>query len=204
MPSTKTHLVSYDKGLIFQFILHELCTASHTLNEFYQTESHDTLKILCGSIRVFPWSTQEGVFAKLKNYCCLLAELNKKTDDFLVRYSENTWLLAHQIQDAYYDNKPLTPFIEKLNRTFNKLSKQVELHFTEYRKDENVIYFVIRNHKSIDSVFGLNFTHELIEELFPKGIQEAEAFLQQRFKKRGFNHLLPKITYELQRTCHPY
>ena len=62
-----------------------------------------------------------------------------------------------------------------------------------YAKNQYVLFFLLRKHQQIDTIYGKGTVARIFLALFSKGIVEATQYLLQKFSALGYNHLIPSI-----------
>jgi hypothetical protein len=232
-------------SLLFQFILSDLMQAHRIVQEtnrlanrwkqssnapFAQSVGSKFFLLLKTSVnklvgssqdymRIFSWSIENGILAKLKNNCGFFTQ-NSHSDDknalVLQRYANNTWLLCLRCLDiiraiehdalldvlgkakplGYYSNV-LFQTLEKMTLSMQRFSRiLIRLLFT-FKEDENVIFFLLRCKEELDSLYGINAVIKLLEQMYPGGLQEVGHFLSKKYASRGFDNLLPVIANKI-------
>lgn len=200
--------------LLFQFILSEFIDAYAEIKHLDALcHAHETtdwriiqasMKKLIGSprdyMRLFTWGIDEGYLSKLKAYCALHVQ---KTDSegkeliALQHYAEKVWQACIQSYDlltgAPQDRPAFLAAIEKTVASMQRLAKHLTRIIHQFREDENIIYFVIKNHKAFDKLYGSRFVFKLLGRLYPKGIRETQQFLAKKYAARGFDNIVSAI-----------
>jgi hypothetical protein len=199
--------------LLYQFILSEMILAYNEL-QMVQAMQEQGLSIekftsclqhLAGSaqdyMRLFTWS-DDSILAKLKSYSDLfLSYGEEKATDLHVEINK-IWLLSMQvmaiIKSHNHDSTLLNNLLNKMHRSFKRMASIASQIALDYKRNENVILFLIRNHEQTDKMFGNKFTAKLLKKMFPKGINEALHFLTEKYSERGFEHILPLMHSKLK------
>lgn len=60
-----------------------------------------------------------------------------------------------------------------------------------YKKDENVLFFLLMNHEKLDVLFGKQGTAKAFRNTIE--FEEAKRWISKQYEKRGFSHLIPHI-----------
>ncbi len=161
-------------------------------------------------MRLFAWNHEDGILARLKNHCLYLREAfsfqSKKESHTLFKmqnYINKAFINCLQSLDALHltdkieiSEKQIQNLHKLLNqiispmRKFSKLAASV---MQKFRNDENVLFFMLRHKSDLDRLYGSQFVFKLINRMYKKGIDEFSDFLLDRYKKRGFHHLIPGI-----------
>ena len=170
-------------------------------------------------MRIFSWSIENGILAKLKNNCDFFAQNSCSEDKnalILQRYANNTWLLClrcldimraieHEVLvDALSKAKPLGYYanilfqtLEKMNLSLQRFSRILLRLLLAFKEDENVVYFLLRSKDELDALYGPDSVRKLLEQMYPRGLQEAGHFLLKKYASRGFENLLPIIAAKI-------
>ena len=159
-------------------------------------------------MRIFTWNLNDGILAKLKNYCSYFAN-NISPDDpdvsALQRNAERAWIncleCIDQIREAEKlptrgtpDLPSLKTYMEKMVQRLRRLSRVAGNIVLRFKEDENVLLFLLNHQDQLDRLYEDQFVAKLFHKMFPKGLQQAEEFLVEQYASRGFDHLLPQIT----------
>ncbi len=224
----RRHLKAYHQQhrLLLQFIWSDLILAhQHTiecvrLNEELKKPQKSmtrnallhALKVhvtkLAGSahdyMRLFAWG-DEGIFAKLKNYCTLFSQNandENKEQLELLREANKGWLLAlealNDMQVPLHNEKtlesgPLSVVVAKIGVSIDRMKKLVALLAMPLYTDENVLLFIIRHHEALDRLHGSGFVKKTLMKMYPQGLEASERFLIKKYKARGFTQMIPLI-----------
>ncbi|HEV8051018.1 MAG TPA: hypothetical protein VGP47_00875 [Parachlamydiaceae bacterium] len=165
---------------------------------------HPVLTKLVGStrdyMRLFSWNFSEGLLPKLRTYCALFLQ-NADTDEkeliAIQHYADKIWQNCLQALDALHevpqDRTQLFASLEKSSSAMQRFAKLMTRLIHQFRNDENVIFYVLRNHKTFDKLYGNRFVIKLFSKIYPKGLKEAHNLLITKFTDRGFENMLPSI-----------
>lgn len=171
----------------------------------------NSLQTLTGSIqeymRFISWNLEEGILSKLKCYASLYAantEVLHSKQLQLDKFAHDAWRASLESLDILRmipdqkDNLSLYECLRErlshLTTLFKKLGKLLAELLLEFSKDENVLYFILRNKEKLDQIFGAGFVKKTFLRMYPKGIEQAEEFVKKRYTVRGFDHLIGSIT----------
>lgn len=163
-----------DTSLLFQFILSEFIEVQALL----QQQDVPLVKLVGSSqglVRLFSLSQNDGVLTKLKNNCAYFSQ-NKD----LHYHTEHAWLSCVE------KNLP------KTSEHMYSLSRAIYNMIPQYREDENIVFYILKNHTELNKSFSVN---ALMNEMYPRG---PEEFLVKRYLDRGFKHLIPTIIKNLE------
>lgn len=234
-----------NNSLLFQFILSDLIQANRIVKEtnqlanrwkqttaapFVQQAGNKLFHMLKASIsklvgssqdymRIFSWSIENGILAKLKNNCGFFAENSSSEDKnalILQRYANNTWLLCLRCldimraieHDALVDvlskAKPLGTYsnilfqtLEKMTLSLQRFSRILIRLLLAFKEDENVVFFLLRSKEEVEGLYGPDSVLKLLQQMYPRGLQEAGHFLLKKYASRGFDNLLPLISSKI-------
>lgn len=164
----------------------------------------ETLVTLVGAtrdyMRLFSWNYSEGILAKLRTYCILFLQ-NADTDEkeliAIQHYADKIWLNSVQAIDAFHempiDRHSLYSSVERSSSAMQRFAKQITRQILQFKHDENVIFFILRNHKAFDKLYGNRYVARLFSKMYPKGLKDALSFLLDKYATRGFENMLPRI-----------
>jgi hypothetical protein len=150
--------------------------------------------------RLFSWNYSEGILAKLRTYCILFlqnADIDEKELIAIQHYADKIWLNCTQAIDALHeiptDRHSLYSSLEKTSSAMQRFAKQITRQILLFKHDENVVFFILRNHKSFDRLYGNRFVARLFSKMYPKGLKDALSFLTTKYAERGFDNMLSII-----------
>jgi glutamine synthetase adenylyltransferase len=151
-------------------------------------------------MRLFSWNFNEGLLSKLRTYCSLFLQ-NDDTDEkeliAIQHYAEKIWHHYLQALDALQevpqDRTQLLTSLDKASSAMHRFAKLIPRLAYHFKHDENVILFLLKNHKILDRLYTNRFVIKLLTKMYPKGIKEVQHFLIEKYSARGFENLLPSI-----------
>lgn len=151
-------------------------------------------------MRLFSWNFSEGVISKLRTYCALFLQ-NADTDEkeliAIQHYADKIWQNCLQAADALHempqDHTQLFTALEKSSSAMQRFAKLITRLIHQFRNDENVMFYILRNHKTFDKLFGNRYIIKLFSKVYSKGLKEAEHLLIRKYSGRGFENILPSI-----------
>lgn len=208
--------------LLLQFIWSELLLAHHAITQaktaldmLQINNSQEVLDLLVTHITRLSGSAQEymrlfsgdddGIFNKLRNYCVLFSLQNpdQKTCLSMVQEANKAWLLAVQTlamirMSSHEGNNAqgiakAPAYINKMQRCLERLVRLNSNMSLKYQNNENVIFFLVRNHREIDAMYSQGYTLKLLRKMVGKNRNKIQQFLVKKYTERGFEHLLPLI-----------
>jgi hypothetical protein len=188
---------------------------------FYNLKS--CISKLAGSsqeyMRFFSWNNEDGALAKLKNNCAYFSqnsEYEEKDIRNLHRFAHKAWLLClraldmmrlieHEslLDEPNSEESPdshlalLMQTIHKVNLSIERVAALIVRLFTQFREDENVVFFLLRYKEQLNELYGTNFVFKLLLQMYPKGLKQASHFLLKKYAGRGFDNLLPIIASKI-------
>jgi hypothetical protein len=192
--------------LLFQFIFSEVILAHEEMHKIALLQDKNALperievhlaKLSGGAMeymRLFSWN-DDSILAKLKNYCHLFLAYEHEKAKEMSEQADKAWLLSFEaIGELKKGNLPeLNNALSKLNRCLKRIAKLALQMTQHFQRDENVIFFLMRNQEKLDMLYGRKFTKKLLLKMFPDGLEEVQAFLIKKYSLRNFDHLIPLI-----------
>ncbi len=156
------------------------------------------------TMRLFSRNFSQGILIKLKNYCAFYVEKVGGTDNYMMEAAERSWIYSLQALDIIHQlhhqgaPKPqefiaLKGIIEKMSHCISSLARQISEVLILYRQNENIIYFILRFHSQLDSIYGEKFCQRLLDKMYPKGKNSIEYYICRRYSQRGFHNQIPHI-----------
>lgn len=159
-------------------------------------------------MRIFAWNLNEGIIAKFKQYATFFANNLDPQDTLAIqleRQAERTWtdclVCLDQTREQITlpskepaDLRLLISNAEKLHVRVEKISQILAKILHQFRDDETVLYYLLRNQTALSEIWGVAFLPDLFLKLFPEGKEEVECFLSSRYNKRHFTHVIPNLT----------
>ncbi len=175
-------------------------------------EAFDSIALLAGGtnqhMRIFTWNLNEGIIAKLKQYATLFANNLDPKDTHAVqleKHAERAWTDCLECLDQTREQiklpskEPanlniLVSNATKLHIRIKKISQILAGILPQFRDDETVLYYLLRNQNDLSKLWGNSFLPDLFLQLFPNGKEEVECFLHSRYNKRHFTHVIQNLT----------
>lgn len=151
-------------------------------------------------MRLFSWNFSEGLLSKLRTYCSLFLQ-NADTDEkeliAIQHYAEKIWQTCLQATDALHeipqDRSSVFTALEKSSSAMQRFAKLITRLIHQFKDDENVIFFIMRNYKIFDKLYGQRFIIKLFTKIYPKGMKDVQQLLVKKYSERGFENVLPYI-----------
>jgi hypothetical protein len=151
-------------------------------------------------MRLFSWNFNEGLLSKLRAYCTLFLQNDDTNEKELIavqHYVDKIWQACVQASEATHEFPQERPLLfaalDKASAAMQRLAKLITRLIYQFRDDENVIFYILRNHQILDQLYGQKFTLKLMSKLYPKGLKEAHLLLTRKYQQRGFDNLVTPI-----------
>lgn len=217
--------------ILMQFIWTELILASHHAKEAkkilekFSSSSNNAGRLslmqclkehitkLSGSaqdyMRLFSWD-DDGILAKLKNYCAYLTQYKigqGKDQSDMSHEANKAWLFSLEALDclnmmsqskAFLKKNPLSETLIKIDRSISRLKNLTARLAMQFRTDENVLFFILRHQEQLDNLHRRGFVKTLMQKMFPKGKQAAQQMLIKKYSARGFQQFAPSIRSKIE------
>lgn len=190
--------------------------------KLFQTLKNSISKLVGSSqdyMRIFAWSIEDGILAKLKNNCGFFVQNSSSEDKnalILQRYANNTWLLCLRcidimrtiehdaLMDILNKAKPLEYYsnvlfqtLEKMTLSHQRFARILIRFLVNFKDDENVVFFLLRTKENLENLYGHQIVLKVLQQMYPGGVQEAGHFLIKKYASRGFDNLLPIISAKI-------
>jgi hypothetical protein len=222
-PRPRPQVKSYhqQRHLLVQFLLTELLrahTQASTIKTLFQTYQNAAplemlepiiahITQLVGSthkyMRLFD-SSDYGLLTKIKHHVNLLyqhAGLAQKEELLMHRELNHAVMITLKLLDvakqARFDQEIdfilLEESIEKVVRSLKRFSRLTVKTIRLFRRDENVLFFLLKQQQALNTLFGEHFVAKVFKKMFTHGLPEGERFILKRYRDRGFEYLLPVI-----------
>ena len=201
------HLSTHrDNSLLFQFIMVEFIRCCQTLEEAQQlmtllfadrkgqtfSDLKERVTALVGNdhYQQLPvWTREESHFNKLIQHCFYFNHEEKNLSDQLCRHSEYAFhhlLIAQEKLNGVYALEDVEIELENGARGMRRFKKVIPEITATFSYNENVLYFFLRHHAELDQQCGNGWTAKLFKRLFSGGIEEMQALISNRYRRRGF------------------
>lgn len=223
---SSTHTDYRDASLVFQFLLSEFLKVVNEASKLedrlfhYQQKKHDSylellapLTELSGGLPkntcFFPWGFAEGSLNKLSNFIIQyvrlegeskeLKEIQNLIDKSLKEAQKALEYLkaSQEASSSLYVEETLELHISQVLRAIKKLHKLVLPLLQNYKKNENVLFFLLRNQQDFRKIYGKRVFVQFFKEMYPSGPESLEKFLLKEYSKRGFKQLAKNINEKM-------
>lgn len=140
-----------------------------------------------------PWSPPRGILSRLRRDASRLSTEFTASDEAFVWWEtvEEAWRAAFVAHDQEI---PTHVMVSKLLDLLDRVTTQMLPLLDCFRKDENVMYCLLRHHAQIDQRLGRGYAGVLLQRLHSRGLSGLQSFLITSYRRRGFRELLPQIT----------
>lgn len=161
------------------------------------------------SVPHFYWNNDYGLLHKLNNYAALFSRTSSSDRDKALRiyqsisqsvlsciHLHNLLLTLQEVDHGVWkEHLPeISRQLIKLTTHIKQAIKCLPSVIEEYKKDENVVFFILRHRKEIETLFVKGSVKQLLEKMYSEGLSEAKKILIRRYQSRGFTQLLPIIS----------
>lgn len=216
-----------DASLVFQFLLSEFFKASKNITRLekslmeYQHESSDCfqkllapLKELCGSAPhqalFFPWGSEEGILNKLRNYMHVFISLKGHSKELLEvqniieKGAKEAFSALELVKEAELEKTSLyfRELIEKhlkvALRVLKKLPKIIFSLLLQFKKDENVLFFLLRFQNEFCEIYSKRALRDFFEKIHAQGLKGVNNYMVKRYTRRGFSQLAKPISEQFK------
>ncbi len=199
-----------NRNLLFQFYLNEFLAARTEIARWQNARKphFSQLKasfcLLAGPCQepfhYSPWNPEVGILLKLKHFSFTFAASaapHETKDLQLEQTASRLWKLGLDIsytisQAEKQVNASSSPLLDKeisnFIKSFHRLCELTTLFIKDFAKDENIVFYVLKNKDSFDAIYGTAYVKTLMAESHPDGIGQAASFLKNRFLQRGFEN----------------
>jgi hypothetical protein len=154
-----------------------------------------------------PWSLHRGFLTKLREYSDFLAQsMNEYSLGYrMYDHFHKAWLKCKQALDllvikrseASVNSDLVCKNIENANKEIRRGARLIAQTIIHFKDNENVVYCLLRCQDRIADLFGKEFLKRLLCRMHPPSLSKVKSFLKSRYLKRGFDHLIPIITNEI-------
>lgn len=140
-----------------------------------------------------PWSPPQGVLSRVRRDASRLsAEFTDSDEAFLWwEIVEEAWRAAFVIHEKRA--APTHAVISKIIDLLERVTTGLMSLLICFRKDENVVFCVLRHHLQLDQSLGYGYAATLLQRFHSRGLTGLQNFLVTNYKRRGFRELVPQI-----------
>lgn len=168
----------YNENLLIQFILHE---AFNTYKHLKKTPQPAYSKIARLDARMCPFNPlgSVGTLQKMEHYCKLIHTFSHLETSSLLELVEQSILSA-------VDEKE-----EAFKKYFSDISTFLYSFLIDFKNEETVLFYLLRNQKNLDLLFGKRSTSTFFKH-------HVDISVFQRYLDRGFQEIIPLIEQYLK------
>lgn len=153
------------------------------------------------------WS--KGPLTKFKEYCELFSRntSHQNNQNITLHLAANhAWLHAlyslelanfcqdntrHHTSESQIIFLSLKQGLAELKKKINQIYRFLPRYITPYQNNENVVLCLLRRKELLDKIYATDFINKQLK--WSMNISDLKKLLLQRYKDRGFVHLLPMI-----------
>lgn len=217
-----SHSYFRDPSLVFQFLLAEFLKTfkeeaklSDRLFQYQQKKRDSYLDLLApltelsgclpAQTSFFPWGFAEGSLNKLNSliqqYMQLegdsieLKEIQNLIDKGLKESQKALEYLraSEEERSSLYVQEMIELHVSSVLKAIKKLHKLILPLLQNYKKNENVLFFLLRNQADFRKIYGKRVFVQFFKDMYPSGPESLEKFLLREYTKRGFKQLTKNI-----------
>jgi hypothetical protein len=191
-----------NEGLLFQFLLHESLRLFKILGKKHSSFLLSRiLKVPEKSLK--GWQITGGCLHRLVHYYYLFLAHFDNPPSPLCRHLAITLEKAALKVKHYYDGdnqgeKAELHLFLALRRHIRSFIALLFEKIPHYRDNPAVLFFLLRNQEHFDTICRQSIIKATFFNMFPEGIEQAYAFIAEKYAKKGFNHLLPLLELKLK------
>ncbi len=217
-PNYQLDFCRQDNGLLFQFMLTEvlktlqigqlLLNLTRNLEELSSQNTLTSVNFHLYSLTGYRSNTTDsqeyqnpGILVRLKEACLFMSE---RIEDIPLSYKQiyaaidKAWFCSLQLQSLLHvekrpDKEALIYWIATLWKRINKIALMFTEKVIEFRDNENVLFFLARHPELSRQLFYTEKAKRIIRKHFPTGISGFEKIVLEKYRERGFEHMLPHI-----------
>lgn len=170
-----------NRALLLQFILSDLICAHQVVLGKQPSE-----RLLSTRGRLFPydWSSEVGSLNKLIEHAHLLKQAFPDYQEQSHAFRGCLDTIIHKVQSNSKEQN-----FKGLNSLFHHLLPFLILA----KESESLLLYLLQNKEAIYQIAGVQSPSELINQIFPEGLERLSILLKEGYAKRGFAALLPEI-----------
>lgn len=167
-----------------------------------------------GNENILSWGYFQGHLRSLHLYSASIARKPNTATRRIVILANHTGKALQIAQELQQTTKLLWSIPIKANKevSYNKfkkllyrltmlkapITKAVKNVLIKDINDENILFFMLRRKNDFESIYGKGSVNQIIETIFPNGIEECQLFLVGKYKKRGFGELKDLINQKIK------
>ena len=206
----------HDTPLLFQFIYTEFLAAQQEMLSLTKLAGlkadnvslevvSSVLTKLCGAAadykRLFHWNSNDGILTKLKTNCSYFHQNCPGSESSMLHaFVDQAWLLIAECLHRLHEQSSIeTPLLLQAAENLLSAGEILKGMIEGFKEDENVIFFILRHQNQLDALYPEPFVRNYFEKIYPEGLLSVSRLLIERYKARGFAHLIPSI----EKACLP-
>lgn len=184
----------------------------HTINELNSESTLSSVETILvklvgakhNHVRLINWNQGNSTIVKIKIYCSLFIDNSNNDEKEIMTmqyYADKIWTTSLKIMDLLEEETitipQLLPLLDKINLAIHRFSKLITRLIHQFRDDENVIFSILRHKDRLDRIYGGQYVAKQLSRLYPKGLNEVQKKLTERYSVRGFNNIIPDIAAKI-------
>lgn len=182
------------RALLLQFVLAELFEAQEAFQEKQNCES-----IFSIHPQFFPydWAMPSGAFNKIKEYENLLKR-NFSEEAKVIKVFEDT---LKKILISWEKKKRL-PHKSSFAKTLRQLYSALEPLLETCKKNENLIFFLLKHRKKIDAMMHEGYFRDYLLRIYPCGLEVLGEKMCDKYHQRGFIAQVAELKFLITELIH--
>lgn len=181
-----------NRGLLVQFLLSEVISAHQSL----QMGKIDA--VVSAHPRFFPydWGIKTGYLNRAQEHALLLRKSfpdHEKAIITLEKVLEKT-LFAHPAKESLKKRQIKT----SLRFIYLAMEPLIEA----CKENENLLFFLLKNHQTIDALTQQRHLHDFLQKIHPDGLEILGEKMCDQYHQRGFFSQIPEFKLMLNQLCH--
>ncbi len=217
-PNYQLDFCRQDNGLLFQFMLTEvlktlqigqqLLNLTRDIEKLSSPSTLNSVNYHLHSLTGYRSNTVDsqehqnpGILVRLKEACLFMSE---RIEDIPLSYKQiyavidKAWFCGLQLQSLLHvekqpDNETLIYWISTLWKRINRIALMFTEKVIEFKDNENVLFFLARYPELSRQLFYTEKAKRILRKHFPNGISGLEKIVLEKYRERGFEHMLPHI-----------
>lgn len=182
----------HNRSLLIQFLSSEIIASYHAV----LTGNWEAL--ISPPHRFFPydWAAKIGHLNKIQEYSLLL----KKSFPDKLRHVNNFAKTLSKTFDSLSKKKEITS--QELQQLVQKIYLCLEPFIETCKENENLLYFLLKNRETIESLKGKGYLHSFILKIHPCGLETLGEKMCDQYHQRGFFSQIPEFKLLLTELLH--
>jgi hypothetical protein len=181
-----------NRGLLVQFLLFELIEAVKSV----QTGKPEA--VISSHPRFFPydWSSKIGYLNKVQEHALFL----KKSFPDHAKSVKNFEKVLSKTLASLLGKKKIQP--RQLETSLLSIYTALEPLIEACRENENLLFFLLKNHQTIDALTRKGYFSDFLQKMHPSGLESLGEKMCDQYHQRGFFSQIPEFKLLLTELCH--